>query len=246
MSGAGAKRGFKRETIFVELINDNHLFRKNFETALYQLGIIEGNIMSAEDVKSTCKSDVKVKVQTPSGQIYEIGCSLKAAEANFNQLDRRWLSEWAEVLNMPQEIKDMIQSSLDRKVKNSRDVFILPEQEHAILSYLESKKDGIFKELFTKEDENLKVFVAYDEKNSEWYAAKIDDIINTLKAEPFGRTNRGIVTIGNSLSLQRKGGDGNITRVPKDSPLHPSNHLQFKIKPLTIINTVRTVTIKVQ
>src|SRR5699024_11224714 len=95
--------------------------------------------------------------------------SLKAAEANFNQLDRRWLSEWAEVLNMPQEIKDMIQSSLDRKVKNSRDVFILPEQEHAILSYLESKKDGIFKELFTKEDENLKVFVAYDEKNNEWY-----------------------------------------------------------------------------
>lgn len=240
MSGKGARRGFKREKIFVELINNNSHFRKNIENFLYQLNIIKGTIVSSEDVKGTCKSDVRLHIKDTDGKIHILGCSLKAAEANFNQLDRRWLADWVDVLGMPDVVRDMIQSSLDRKLVNSRDVFILPEQKMKVLSYLESEKENIFKELFTREDENLKAFITYDETDNKWYISRVDDIINTLTMEKFDTTKKGVVKIGDSLSLQRKGGDGNITKIPKDSPLHPSNHLQFKIKPLTIIKNVPT------
>lgn len=243
MSSEGAKRGFKRETLFVNLIKNNAEFRKNVEKALSQLDICEGEIVSASDVKRTRKADVKLQLNDSLGRSEELGCSLKAAEANFNQLDRRWLSDWAVLLHMPEEVKGMIQSSLNRKSRNSREIFILPEQESTVLSFLQSKKEIIFKELFTREDENLKAFVAYDEKNHTWYVSKVDDIIERLKKEPFSRTNRGVVNIGDCLSLQRKGGDGNITRVSKDHPQHPSNQLQFKIKPLSIIKKVPAIEI---
>lgn len=244
MSGIGAKRGFSRETLFSELINNDNKFRANLEHSFYQLGIFDGEIISAEDVKSSCKSDVKIYVKDKFGYKGELGCSLKAAEANFNQIDRRWLSDWADVLDMPALVKDMIQSSLDRKITNSRAVFILPEQKSTVLPYLKSVNELIFKELFTREDENLKVFVTYDEVEKKWYVSKVDDIIQSLKQEQFTTTSKGVIKIGESLSLQRKGGDGNITNIPKSSPLHPSNQLQFKIKPLTIIKKVPTKEIK--
>ncbi|MRB23434.1 hypothetical protein GH839_21530 [Bacillus thuringiensis] len=65
-----------------------------------------------------------------------------------------------------------------------------------------------------------------------------------MKQEQFSTTDLRLVTIGDSLSLQRKGGDGNVKKVPKGSPLHPSNQLQFKVKPLTIIDKVPTKEIK--
>lgn len=243
MSSEGAKRGFKRETLFVNLIKNNEGFRENLEKALSQLNICEGEIVSAKDVKRTCKADVKLQLIDANGRTEEIGCSIKAAEANFNQLDRRWLSDWGALLQMPEEVKEMIQSSLNRKMRNSREIFILPEQESAVFSFLESKKDKLLKELFMREDENLQVFVAFDEKNHKWYVSSVEDIIDRLKKEPLSRTNRGVVNIGDCLSLQRKGGDGNITRISKDSPHHPSNQLQFKIKPLSIIKKVPAIEI---
>jgi hypothetical protein len=176
MSGTEAKRGFKRETIFVNLVNNNSVFRLSLETALADLGIIEGKIIFARDVKSTCKSDVKLFTLDK-----EVGCSLKSAELDFNQLDRRWLSNWATVLGMPEDIRIIIQSSLDRKIISSRDTFILPEYAPTVLSFLESKRELLFKELFTKDDENLKAFIGYDENRKEWIVAKISEIVELLE-----------------------------------------------------------------
>lgn len=243
MSSEGAKRGFSRETKFVNLINNNRTFKQHLEEALTQLKILKGHINAAVDVKQSCKSDVKLITNNRNNK--ELGCSLKAAESNFNQLDRRWLSDWAAVLQMPQPIQDMIQASLDRKKVDSRGIFILPEQEKAVISFLELSKETLLKELFTKEDENLKAFVAYDEKQNKWFVSSIDDIIRALKAEPITRSNKGVIHIGDCLSLQRKGGDGNIKNPPKTSSLHPSNHLQFKIKPLSVIQRVKSIEIKV-
>lgn len=242
MSGEGAKRGFKRETIFVHLINHNDTFRKSLEHALTQLNLLNGKIVSAVDVKQTCKSDVKI-FMINNGRDAELGCSLKAAEADFNQLDRRWLADWAKILEMPKNVQEMIQSSLDRKRINSREAFILPEQEPFVLPFFEAVKQTLFRELFTRDDENLQAFVAYDETNKQWFVAGIENIIKVLMREPWTRSSKGVLKIGDCLSLQRKGGDGNIKRPPKSSPEHPSNHLQFKIKPLKMIGQVHSIRI---
>ncbi|WP_423800761.1 hypothetical protein [Neobacillus sp. SAB-20_R2A] len=241
MSGDGARRGYAREALFAELINDNSEFRKILTDGLNDLDLIRGEVISAQDVKrNSCKSDVILEVRETYNS-YEMGCSLKAAAANFNQLDRRWLSDWEGVLEMPQEVIDSIQSSLDRKRIRSRDVFISPDQESLVLPFIEDNLELILLELFTRDDENLNVFVTYDENRDIWTIARIDDLINVLLREPISTSGSGVVYIGDCLTLQRKGGDGNITHVPKTSPMHPSNHLQFKIKPLTIINKVHSI-----
>lgn len=242
MSGFGAKRGFKREVAFAKLINENHKFRQNLQTGLSEMNISNGRIRSARVMNDRFKADVKVLINENETE-YELGFSLKAADANFNQLDRRWLKDWADVTDMPVSIKEMIQSSLDRKLINSRDIFILPEQESYIIPFLEGKKHIIFRELLTKGDEQLKAFVAYDESKNKWFLSRMEDIFNFLLTEPLSTSKNGVLMIGDCLSLQRKGGDGNIKNPPKSSPLHPSNHLQFKIKPLNIINKVKSIEI---
>lgn len=243
MQGSGgAKRGFKRETYFCELVNKEEKFNIQLRSALDELDIIKGEITFAKDVKSSQKSDVVISIQADSLQ--EVGCSMKSAELNFNQLDRRWLDDMANSLDMPINIKEEIQSSIERKIINSRDILITAEQEELIIPFFESKKDIILKELFTRSDENLELFIVYNEIKNEWSIAKIKDIIDFLMNERITRTPRGVIYFGDCLSMQRKGGDGNVKNPPKSSPSHPSNQLQFKIKPLSIIEKVKSITIK--
>lgn len=245
MGGRAARIGSDQEKGFENLVNTNSRFRELLTNCLNRLEIIRGEVISATWVKNNrFKSDVDLSVNdVVEGQI-TVGCSIKAAKANFNQMDRRWLSDWAELLNMPAEVSSEIQSSLDRKLINSRAVFITPRQGEIIIPFLEENKERIVRELFTRDEQHTKVFVAYDRSGLIWYIASIEEVINAIVQSPITLTRQGVVRFGDYLSLQRKGGDGNITNPPKSSPLHPSNHLQFKIKPLSIINSVSAMEIR--
>lgn len=242
--GPGARRGYSRETHFCNLINENEKFKNDLIEALFELEVIdEESIEYAKNVKDSArKSDVDILIKNSNS--YSIGCSLKSAAANFNQLDRRWLDDWAKVLNMPNYIKEMIQSSLDRKIINSRDIFITAEQEDDIFNFLTSKRGVLLKEAFIRNENSLKLFVVYDENNKEWFICKVSDIIAYIKKQNITRSSQGVIYFGDFLTLQRKGGDGNITNPPKSSPLHPSNQLQLKIKPISIIEKVKSIMIK--
>lgn len=238
-----AKRGFKHEQLFTDLINSNHTFKakiadyisKNIKLP-YPIDITK---LRAVNVKGTEKSDVNIYYDG----IHHIGCSIKSAEANFNQLDRRWLSQWAPILSIPTSIQTAIQSGLDSmRLKDPNAKFVLDQHSTSIINFfsLSATKSKLFPELFTRGDTNLKIFVAYDSTNDIWHLAKMYDVIQYASSQPVTVTPRGVLYFGNSLSLQRKGGDGNITTPPKSSPMHPSNHLQFKIKPLSIISYIPT------
>jgi len=81
MSGIGARRGFKREIIFADLINNSEVFRMALSNALIRLSLINGEVLSATVVKGICKSDVQLEIKDLN-ENYELGCSIKAAEAN--------------------------------------------------------------------------------------------------------------------------------------------------------------------
>lgn len=233
MSGAGAKRGLSREVLFAHLITNDLVFRNRVTTALASLGFQNRSIVSANKVAGTCKADVHIHFKNTN----YLGCSVKAAQSNFNQLDRRWLSQWSAHLKMPPAIEQEIQDRLDLKMKNSREIFI--PKNSSVIKFVKDNLESILKELFTKNEPHLELFVTYNENTQDWHAAKISDIIQYLSSKTIGTSKKGVIQIGNYLTLQRKGGDGNTTKPPKGTPGHPSNQLQFKIKPLTIIEQVR-------
>ncbi len=45
-------------------------------------------------------------------------------------------------------------------------------------------------------------------------------------------TEKGIIRLGDFVTIQRKGGDGKHITIPKTDWSHPGNQLQFKFSPL--------------
>ena len=65
----------------------------------------------------------------------------------------------------------------------------------------------------------------------------LEKVLQDASRLPITFSPNGIIKFGGVLSLQRKGGDGNVTRVPKADIRHPSNDLQFKMKICDYIST---------
>ena len=63
----------------------------------------------------------------------------------------------------------------------------------------------------------------------------MDDILEFLNeniSNNIGFSSKGIIQLGNFLTVQRKGGDGKHIKIPKTDWQHPGNQLQFKFSPL--------------
>lgn len=241
-----AKRGYKHEQLFTDLINNNTNFKQGFIDYINEYCdlpyVVIPDKLYARNVQGTEKSDVNVYYDG----IHHIGCSLKSAEANFNQLDRRWLRDWVNILNMPENIANALQEGLDSmRLKEPNCKLVLDKYSHIIVNYFSDPqvKNILYSQLFTRNDMNLKLLVCYDNQNNRWHFSKIEDVISYLTKQPTSISNRGVLKFGNCLSLQRKGGDGNVTNPPKTSPNHPSNNLQFKIKPISLLEYIPNVTL---
>ena len=84
---------------------------------------------------------------------------------------------------------------------------------------------------------------------SDWSAAKpkmdkreLAEMIG-LKTPPkptnITFSKKGIIKLGDFLSVQRKGGNGKHIKIPKTDWNHPGNQLQFKISPVRFANYVK-------
>ena len=63
----------------------------------------------------------------------------------------------------------------------------------------------------------------------------MDDVIRFLiknASNNIGFTEKGIIRLGEFVTIQRKGGNGKHIIIPKTDWNHPGNQLQFKFSPL--------------
>ncbi len=225
-----AKRGTKSEKDFVNLVNNN----KRFNTSLKKILNIEENLRADHEISNKVKADCYLVVE--SGQ--KMGVSIKEAEVDLNQLDRRWLKDLAEKHNMPQDIEDKLNECLIKKSRDSKgEKFIQDEYKDEILKYFTDNLDSILTDVFTRGDKNLKYFVVYDFSNNEWYIASMDKVIEEISIEELSTSDKGLIQIGNLITIKRKGGNGSHIKLDKDDPNHPGNNIQFQIKPLSLLKT---------
>ena len=164
-----------------------------------------------------------------------IGISVKASQTNFNQISRVTLSKFGNCLKLSEKSVQIFQQSIDNYRINNRKFFIEPEFQKYIKLELETRLEYLLNLIFLNIEifKNIKIFAIYDRTKQEFFFYHMQQFLAIFKKSCITFSKKGIIKIGDYLSLQRKGGDGNYTKLPKTHINHPSNQLQFKMKVLS-------------
>lgn len=228
-----AKIGLDSEEDIIIKINTDDRFRNSLRECMIALGFNPKEKITA--YKDNIKTDIFIKIDG------EIGVSIKSStKTSFHNLDRRPLEEWKDLLNMPDDIFEIIKKAILRVARNSRDKFILKEDREKIKEFFTKHLKSIINEVFTKKEENLKLLMINDKRIKKIYIFKMDDVLNFLyeNANNISFSDKGIIRLGDFITVQRKGGNGKHVTISKNNWKHPGNQLQFKFSPLDFANCV--------
>lgn len=223
-----ARIGLDSEVEIVDRINTDDKFQKSLRNCLIVLGFNLKNKIKA--CKDGVKTDIFIKIDG------KIGVSIKSStKTSFHQLDRRRLEVWMSLLNMPVDIFETIKESILRVSRNSSDKFILESDRAKVKDFFAEHLKAILNEIFRKREHNLKLLMINDKRKGKIYVLNMDEVLNFLfenSSNNISFTEKGIVRIGNFITIQRKGGNGKHITIPKIDWKHPGNQLQFKFSPL--------------
>ncbi|MEM1677566.1 MAG: hypothetical protein QXU63_05625 [Nitrososphaerota archaeon] len=223
-----ARIGLDSEEDIINRINNDSEFRNTLRKYIIYLGFTpEGEIIARKD---RIKTDILIKING------EIGISVKSStKTSFHNLDRRRLENWKELLDMPDEIFKTIKEAILRVARNSRDKFILEADRVRIKEFFTRHLKTIIDEIFRKGEQTLKLLMINDKQERKIYIYNMDEVLDFLYNNAIGKinfSNKGIIKLGDFITVQRKGGNGKRVTIPKTDWNHPGNQLQFKFSPL--------------
>jgi hypothetical protein len=223
-----ARIGLDSEKDIVNIINTNEQFRNSVKRCLENLGFCLGKEIKART--DNMKTDIFIEDDL------QIGVSIKSStKTSFHHLDRRWLEEWKKVLTMPDDIFITLKEAIMRIAKNSKDYFILPQDREKIRDFFAKHIENVINDIFTHGEKALKVFMVNDKRKHKLYFFRMEDVINFLVKNILNNitfSRKGIIKLGDYITVQRKSGDSSKITIPKTDWNHPGNQLQFKFSPL--------------
>jgi len=223
-----ARIGLDSEKDIVSLINGDTQFRNLIKGCLTKLGFaIQGEIKARRD---EMKADIFIE-----GDL-KIGVSIKSStKTSFHNLDRRWLEKWQESLDMPDSIFQIIKDAILRIARNPKDYFILHKDRDEVKDFFEHHTAKVINDIFTHGERDLKLFMINDKRKFKLYLFRMEEVTNFLVENTRGNISfspKGIMKLGNFITMQRKSGNSFKITIPKTSWDHPGNQLQFKFSPL--------------
>jgi hypothetical protein len=179
------------------------------------------------------KSDVLVKLKTTNGEFSEgISIKLVSSENGFNQIDKRWLSHYARMWKMPDDVRDALKLFLGEVPPNGRSR--RPERMYfnemdedtrrSVLKFFIDNREQIVSDLFEGDGIYKAKWLMVAQKKSEsqrWVLRRIGETLKFFGDGKIEFTRNGNLKIGR-ITMQRKGGDGG-----RES----AKMLQFKINP---------------
>lgn len=234
-----AKNGFKNEKEVADKFN-------HWETDLEAkqwLVIMRYDLNNIEYVKAVVlaghKADINVQVQVKLKSAVDtenIQVKLVSNSRGFNQVDKRWLSHYKELWNIPNNVYEILEYFTGEKLpykENTRDkrrMFLNEmeiEKQKIVIEWFKQNKTLILSDiirgrgLFSAEW----VLVAQKvETNSRWVLRNINEVLQHYAVGEVQVSPRGSIMLG-SVLVQRKGGDGG-----RDT----AKMLQFKIDPTSL------------
>jgi len=233
-----ARIGLDSEQDIINRINFDEKFHNIVKDCLIKLGFnVRGRLRARKD---DIKTDIFIRINEQE----EIGVSIKSStKTSFHQLDRRRLEEWRKLLNMPDDIFETIKEAILRIARDSRAKFILEKDRNKIKEFFTNYLSEVINEIFRRGEERLKLLIINDKRKRRIYIFRMDDVIEFLIENSINNvcfTEKGIIRLGEFVTIQRKGGDGRHITIPKTDWKHPGNQLQFKFSPLKFAEYVES------
>ena len=236
-----AKNGFQNEKEIAEKFN-------HWETdteARQWLVIMQYDLNNIEYVKATVllgyKADVNVQVQVKLKSAVDtenIQVKLVSSSKGFNQVDKRWLSHYKELWNIPDDVYEILEYFTGEKppykanTKDKRRMFLNemePEKQKTVIEWFKQNKTLILSDIIKGRGQFSAEWVLVAQKtktNSRWVLKNINEVLQHYDRGEIKVSPKGSITFGNIL-VQRKGGDGG-----RDT----AKMLQFKLDPTTLFD----------
>lgn len=234
-----AKNGFKNERAVADKFNN----WKTDEEAKQWLGIMQYNLEEIEYVKAVVlsgyKTDVNVQIQIKLKEATDtenIQVKLVSGQRGFNQVDKRWLSHYKELWNMPDNVYETLQYFTGEKLPyrtNTRDrrrMFLNEmemEKQNDVIEWLKKNRTLILSDIIKGRGKFSAEWVLVAQKvqtNSRWALKNINQVLQYYAQGEVELSSRGSIKMGDIL-IQRKGGDRG-----RDT----AKMLQFKANPINL------------
>lgn len=237
-----AKNGFKNERDICDKFNS---WQTDTEARKW-LNIMGYNIDDIEYVNAVVlhgqKSDVNVQVKIKIKQsvdIENIQVKLVSNSAGFNQIDKRWLSRYQEMWNIPESVYDLLmlytgekKPNKQQNTRDSRRVFMdefSAQNQQKIIDWFTKNKTLVVSDIIKGRGQFSVEWVLVAQKsgkNARWVLVNINRVLQYFSDGDVRISPRGSLYIG-KITMQRKGGDGG-----RES----ANMLQFKVNPIGLFD----------
>lgn len=238
-----ARDGFKNERDIAEKFN-------NWESdaeAREWLEMMQYNLAELEDVKaeviSGCKADLKCHIKTKQKSVADvenIQIKLVSNQNGFNQIDKRWLRNYNELWDIPDDVYKVLQyftgeikpykSGLRDKKKRRMFLDEMTEGErNLVVNWFSAHKKQILADILKGRGESCAEWVLVAQKlpqNARWVLKDIEEVQRYYGAGDVCISPRGSMKLG-KVGIQRKGGDNGR---------ETANMLQFKIDPTELFD----------
>ena len=231
-----AKDGFRNEQDICDKFNN-----WEFDNEAKQwLTIMKYDLNEIEYVKAVIlhgyKADVNVQVQIKHKSAVDtenIQVKLVSNKRGFNQVDKRWLSHYKEMWNIPEDIYQLLQhytgevKPYRQDVRDKRRMFIdefTLEEQSKLLGWFNTNKTLILSDIIKGRGMFSAEWVLVAQKlenDARWILVNINQALQHYSNGDVRISPKGSIYIGN-VTVQRKGGDGG-----RDT----ANMLQFKLDP---------------
>ncbi|HMQ05050.1 MAG TPA: hypothetical protein PKD26_14110 [Pyrinomonadaceae bacterium] len=228
-----AKAGFKNEDEIAAKFNN---WRTDAEAAVWLafLGYKAADIVEVTARKPHGeKADIVVRVRTAVGEKSDgVSIKLVSTATGFNQIDKRWLRQYAAMWKMPDDVIETLrlftgETKPNRPSRDPRRMFLneLPaERQKRLVEFFTANKAEIISDLLKGDGEFSAGWILVALKSAEkprWVLRIIDYAIKFYSEGPVEITRAGNLKVGR-ITMQRKGGDGGR---------ETANMLQFKFNP---------------
>lgn len=220
-----AKNGFKEEDLVIKDINQNLDLFNNLENFV---GISLGKFYKNKGTTKTDITDGNLKIQVK-----------KHKENQFGQIDRHYLSYFFEKIPELTKHKKLLEGMCclplldNQKCDKSKNIIKLSSKNYTnqelndLITDLNKEKNKVIQYALLGYDNNYKpdilLGIEYDKENNrnKMIFYKMNEVIKYLNTQEFKIRKSGtVIELGDTFTLQRKGGD---------SGKKTANHLQFKL-----------------
>jgi len=236
-----AKNGFRNED---EIVKKFNCWTEDKDAQSW-LSIMNYNLKEIESVEavkiSGFKTDVQVQVTIKlikAIDVENLQVKLVSNPKGFNQIDKRWVDNYAEMWNIPDSILSILkrytgeESPSIHNPKDKRRMFateFTSKEQNAILKWLKNNQSLIVSDILKGRGKFAAEWMLVAQKvsiDARWILSPMNFCLNHFGNGDVIITPRGNFKIGR-ITMQRKGGDGGRTT---------ANMLQFKINPADLFD----------